>query len=125
MKKLQVAIVGALLVGAASTSFGQSAQPQSAPPQAQGRPNMLATLMQGITLTADQQAKVDSIVKKYAAQREAARAEMQSADQDTRRAKMREMMVKQSDEIKAVLTDEQKKAFEKNQADMQARMQRP
>lgn len=32
------------------------------------------------------------------------------------------MQTKQTDEVKAILTDDQKKIFEKNQADMQARM---
>jgi hypothetical protein len=36
---------------------------------------------------------------------------------------MREASGKQADELKALLTDEQKKVFEKNQADLQARMQ--
>jgi len=121
MKKLQVMLVAAALFGGASVATAQDAQPQSAPPR--GRGNMMAALMQGITLTAEQQVKVDSITKKYADQRQALMAELQGADQDTRRAKMREVMGKQSNEIKAVLTEDQKKIFEKNQSDLQARMQ--
>jgi len=120
MRKLQLVLVAAMLTGAASVSAAQDAQQQSAPPQ--GRPNMMAALMQGVTLTAEQQTKVDSIVKKYQGQRQAIR-EDQSLDQDARRAKGRELMMKQSDEIKGVLTDDQKKVFEKNITDMQARMQ--
>jgi Spy/CpxP family protein refolding chaperone len=120
MRKLQLVLVAAMLVGAASVSFAQDAQQQAAPPQ--GRPNMMATLMQGITLSAEQQPKVDAIVKKYSEERQALRQD-QSLDQDARRAKGRELMAKQSDEIKALLTDDQKKVFEKNVTDMQARMQ--
>ncbi|HEY8175335.1 MAG TPA: hypothetical protein VIF32_06580 [Gemmatimonadaceae bacterium] len=120
MRKLQLVLVAAMLVGAASVSFAQDAQQQAAPPP--GRPNMMATLMQGITLSAEQQPKVDSIVKKYSEERQALRQD-QSLDQDARRAKGRELMAKQSDEIKALLTDDQKKVFEKNLADAQARMQ--
>lgn len=120
MRKLQLVLVAAMLVGAASVSFAQDAQQQAAPPQ--GRPNMMATLMQGITLSAEQQTKVDAIVKKYSDERQALRQD-QSLDQDARRAKGRELMAKQSDEIRALLTDDQKKVFEKNVTDMQARMQ--
>jgi len=120
MRKLQLVLVAAMLAGAASISAAQDAQQQAAPPQS--RPNMMAALMQGVTLTAEQQTKVDSIVKKYQGQRQAIR-EDQSLDQDARRAKGRELMMKQSDEIKGVLTDDQKKVFEKNLTDMQARMQ--
>ena len=67
-------------------------------------------------------ARVDAIAKKYSEARQTLLQD-QSMDQDARRAKMREAMGKQSEEIKTVLTDDQKKIFEKNQADMQARMQ--
>jgi Spy/CpxP family protein refolding chaperone len=36
---------------------------------------------------------------------------------------MRKVMGKQSEEIKAVLTEDQKKIFDKNEADLRARMQ--
>ena len=119
MKKLELALVAVMLIGGVSVAAAQDAQQQAAP---QGRPNMMGALMQGITLTAEQQAKVDSVTKKYADQRASVRQD-QTLDQDARRAKSRELMTKQSDEIKALLTDDQKKVFEKNQADMQARMQ--
>ena len=120
MRKLQLVLVAAMLVCAASVSSAQGAQQQAAP--AQGRPNMMATLMQGITLSAEQQTKVDAIVKKYTDERQTLRQD-QSLDQDARRAKGRELMTKQSDEVKGLLTDDQKKVFEKNLADLQARMQ--
>jgi len=120
MRKLQLVLVAAMLAGTASVSSAQDAQQQAAPPQ--GRPNMMATLLQGITLTAEQQTKVDAIVKKFSDERQTLRQD-QSLDQDARRAKGRELMMKQSDEIKGVLTDDQKKVFEKNLTDLQARMQ--
>lgn len=119
MKKLQLVLVAALLTGTATVATGQDAQPQGG--QRQGGRG-IAALMQGITLTAEQQVKVDALVKKYQDERQALMQD-QNLDQDARRAKGREMMTKQSDEVKALLTDEQKKVFEKNQADMQARMQ--
>jgi Spy/CpxP family protein refolding chaperone len=120
MRKLQFVVIAAALMGGASLAAAQDTQQQAAPRG--GRGNMMATLMQGVALSAEQQVKVDAITKKYSEQRNALRAD-QNLDQDTRRAKGRELMGKQSDEIKSVLTDEQKKVFEKNQADMQARMQ--
>ena len=120
MKKLQVALVAALIAVAGQTATAQDPQPQGGQRGGSGR--MMAALMNGITLSADQQTKVDAITKKFADARQAAMQD-QSLDQDARRARMREAMGKQADEIKAVLTDEQKKVFEKNQADMQARMQ--
>jgi Spy/CpxP family protein refolding chaperone len=89
-----------------------------------GRPNaaqMMERMMTGITLSAEQKTKVDSIVKKYADANAALRAD-QSMDQQARRAKMGENRTKQSEEIKAVLTDDQKKVFEKNMADMASQM---
>jgi Spy/CpxP family protein refolding chaperone len=81
----------------------------------------------GITLSAEQNTKVDSIMKSYADMNAAMRAD-QSMDQQARRAKMQENRTKQMDALKSVLTDDQKKVFEKTMADMAARqqqMQRP
>ncbi|HEU4995085.1 MAG TPA: Spy/CpxP family protein refolding chaperone [Gemmatimonadaceae bacterium] len=119
MKKLKILAAAALLAGAAVTAAAQEPQAQG---QRAGGGNRMAALMQGITLTAEQQTKFDEITKKYAEARQAMMQD-QSLDQDARRAKGREAMTKQSEEIKALLTDEQKKVFEKNLADMQARMQ--
>jgi len=52
---------------------------------------------------------------------QALRAE--GGDRDAMRQKNRDLMMKQSDEIKAVLTDDQKKVFDKNMEDMRANMQ--
>jgi Spy/CpxP family protein refolding chaperone len=84
--------------------------------------NPMVAMMQGITLTAEQQTKMDVITKKYADLRTAMMADA-TLDQDARRAKGTENRTKQMEEVKAILTDEQKKVFEKNAADMQARMQ--
>lgn len=119
MKKLQVLLAALILMG--STTVVE-AQQQPAPGQRGGGRNMMARMMEGITLSAEQQAKVDSIGKVYTDAREALRAD-QSLDRDARMAKGRELMTKQRDDIKALLTDEQKKVFEKNVADMDARMQ--
>ncbi|MEX2153165.1 MAG: hypothetical protein WD825_07480 [Gemmatimonadaceae bacterium] len=119
MRKLQLVLVAAMLVGGASVAAAQEPQPQG---QRRGRPDMMAMVMQGITLTADQQTKVDTIAKKYGDQLTALRAD-QSMDRETRMAKSRDLRTKQQEEVKALLTDDQKKVFEKNVTDLQAQMQ--
>lgn len=116
MKKLHLVLAAALLMAGTSVAAAQD-QPRAGGP---GRGNMMGMLLQGITLTAEQQVKVDSINAKYGEQRRAMMQD-QSVDQETRRTKGRELMNKQSEEIKALLNDEQKKIFEKNVADMEAR----
>lgn len=122
MKKLQVVAVAAMLAVGSTVAIAQDPQPQGQGRGGPGGQNMGAMLFQGITLSAEQQTKVDSITKKYGAERMAIRQD-QSLDMDARRAKGRELMTKQNDELKALLNDEQKKIFDKNLADMQARMQ--
>ena len=117
MRKLQFVLVAAMLAGSTTVAAAQDAQQQGQRP-AGGRG--FAMLMTGITLTAEQQVKVDSIAKKYAEARTALQSE---TDMEARRAKGRELTTKQADEVKALLTDDQKKVFEKNQADAAARMQ--
>ena len=113
-------LVAALFVGSATVARAQDPQGQ-----ARGqRPNRTAMLFNGITLTPQQQTQVDSISARYQAQMRAMRDEMQNGgDRDAMRGKMREMMQKQTDEYRAVLTDDQKKIFDKNVEDMRARMQ--
>ena len=84
---------------------------------------MTAVLFKDITLTPVQQAKADSITAKYREQMQALRAA--GGDQQEMRAKNRELQEKQRDELKAILTDDQKKTFDKNFEDMrQARENR-
>jgi Skp family chaperone for outer membrane proteins len=86
-----------------------------------GRPNMAAMMLKDITLSPTQQSKVDSINAKYRDQMTALRNE--GGDRETMMQKRRDLMEKQRDEIKAVLTDDQKKVFDKNVEDMRANMQ--
>jgi len=85
------------------------------------RPNMSAMLFKDITLTPAQQAKVDSIEAKYRDQMMALRNG--GGDPAEMRQKRGELMGKQRDELKAVLTDDQKKVFDKNAEDMRQQMQ--
>ena len=89
----------------------------------QGRGRQMEMLMQGITLTDAQKASVDSIGQAY-------RAQMPPMQQGTppdsaTRAKRMEVMQKQTAAVRAVLTPEQQKVFDKNLEDMRANMGRP
>lgn len=91
---------------------------QMAPEQMMARQK--ERLFAGITLTDDQTKKVDSIMTVGMAKQRDAMATMMSGGGD--RAAMRESMQKmnteRNDAIKAVLTDDQKKKFEENLANM-------
>jgi Spy/CpxP family protein refolding chaperone len=78
-------------------------------------------LLQGITLTADQQVKVDSITAKY-------RAQMPpftpgAPPDSATRAKMRTLFGNQDEEIRALLTPDQQKVWDQNVTEMRNRMQ--
>lgn len=78
-------------------------------------------LLQGITLTAEQQAKVDSITAKYRAQMPPFTPGA-SPDSATR-AKMRTLFGNQDEEIRALLTPDQQKVWDQNVTAMRNRMQ--
>lgn len=76
-------------------------------------------LLKDITLTAAQQAKIDSIRARYSAQLPAFTPG--TRPDSATRAKMREVFQHQDDEIRGVLTADQQKAWDKNLAEMRAR----
>ena len=115
MRKLQLVLAALLLVASTTAASAQDGQRR-------GGGNRAAALLQGITLTAEQQAKIDTLSQKTMADMMALRADSSMAP-DVRRQKSGEMFNKQVEAIKALLTAEQKTVFEKNVADMQARMQ--
>jgi hypothetical protein len=102
--------------------FGVTAVAHAQDAQQQGRrPNVAAVLFKDITLSPAQQGKADSIQGKYREQMQALRSA--GGDQQEMRAKNRELQEKQRDELKAILTDDQKKVFDKNVEEMRANMQ--
>lgn len=78
-------------------------------------------LLQGITLTAEQQAKVDSITAKYSAQMPAFTPG--TPPDSATRAKMRALFGNQDEEIRALLTPDQQKVWDQNVTEMRNRMQ--
>lgn len=118
MKKVRLAMmVAAMFIGITTVAHAQD-------PQQSGRgnrPNMSAMLFKDITLSPAQQAKADSIQAKYREQMQALRNG--GGDPQEMRTKRMEMMEKQRDELKAILTDDQKKTFDKNAEEMRQQMQ--
>lgn len=80
-------------------------------------------LLRNITLSADQQQRVDSIRARYRTQMEQMR-QQSGGDRDAMRGQMRTTMEKQQAEIRDVLTPDQQRQFDQNVADMRSRMER-
>jgi len=118
------------LAAAAIALTATTAMAQGGPPQGGGQrgAQMMARMMEGITLSAAQQAKVDSIVAASRAESTKMREEMQASGGQPgpeMMEKMRAVTTKRNDAIKGVLTAEQKTQFEKNMANMPQPGQRP
>lgn len=117
MKKVRLAMMTvAMVLGV--TTVARAQEPQGS---RGNRPNMSAMLFKDITLTPAQQAKVDSIDAKYREQMQTLRNG--GGDPTEMRQKRGELMGKQRDELKALLTEDQKKVFDKNAEDMRQQMQ--
>jgi hypothetical protein len=117
MKGIRMAVLGAALVFGVTTVA--SAQGGGGGGQARGGRGGVARLMTDITVSADVQAKIDTIAAKYQAQsRELMSAAQASggAPDDATRAKMMEINTKRNAEIRALLTAEQQVIFDKNVA---------
>ena len=133
MSWIKLAVAGIALCAGASVAGAQGAPAGTTPPQGaaqggQGRPGRgMAMLMEGITLSEAQQAKLDEIAARYRAERQKLMPNgMQGGPpDDATRAKMGEMMDKQSAEVRAILTADQQKLFDVNVEKRKQAMQRP
>jgi len=116
MKAIRMAVLGAALVLGVTTVA--SAQEARGGGRGGGRGGV-ARLMTDITVSADVQAKIDTIAAKYQAENRelmaAAGASGGTLD-DATRAKMMEINTKRNAEIRALLTAEQQVVFDKNVA---------
>lgn len=126
MKVIRIATL-AIALGAGMTSLA-SAQ-GTEPNQSQGERRgggMGGMLLKDITLTDAQKDQIKTIREKYVPKqlelRKAVQATGAPPDEPTR-AKMMELQSQQSAEIRAILTADQKVVFDKNLADMKARME--
>jgi Spy/CpxP family protein refolding chaperone len=124
MKAIRIAtLAAALCVGMTSVAAAQGTEPQG---QGQGRgERMGGTLLKDINLTDAQKAQVKTIRDKYVPQLQelgkASQATGGPPDEATR-TKMMDIRAKQTAEIRAILTADQQATFDKNLADMKARM---
>ncbi|HZE09659.1 MAG TPA: Spy/CpxP family protein refolding chaperone [Gemmatimonadaceae bacterium] len=125
MKAIRIATLAvALCVGATTVA---AAQEQAPPGQGGGRQGgMGGMLLKDINLSDAQKAQIKTIRDKYVPQqmelRKAAQAVGGPPDEATR-TKMMDLQTKQAAEIRAVLTADQQTTFDKNLADMKARME--
>ena len=121
MKGIRMAVLGAALV------FGitATAEAQGGAGGARGGRGGIGRLMTDITVSADVQAKIDSVVAKYQAQQRELMAPVAGAAgdpgrmmeiPDETRAKIAELTTKRNAEIRALLTAEQQVVFDKNVA---------
>ena len=115
----------AIALCAASASIASAQRPDSA---SQGGRRMGPNLLEGITLTDQQQAQVKAIREKYAPQRmeimNAVRSSGMPPDSATR-AKLMGITEAQTMEIRAILTADQQKILDKNVVDARERAKRP
>jgi Spy/CpxP family protein refolding chaperone len=127
MKAIRIATLAAVLcVGITSVAAAQGAEP----PQGQGEMRrgggMGGMLLKDINLTDAQKAQMKTIREKYVPQqlelRKASQATGGPPDEATR-AKMMDLQNKQSAEIRAILTADQQATFDKNLAEIKARME--
>ena len=80
-------------------------------------------LLRDITLSADQQQRVDSIRSRYRTQMGQMR-QQSGGDRDAMRGQMRTLMEKQQAEIRDVLSPDQQRQFDQTVADLRASMER-
>ena len=129
MKAIRIAtLAAALCVGMTSVAAAQGTEP---PKQGQGQGEMRRGggrgewLLKDITLTDAQKDQIKTIREKYVPQqlelRKAAQAVGGPPDEATR-TKMIDLQTKQAAEIRAILTADQQVTFDKNLAEMKARM---
>jgi hypothetical protein len=113
-KIVKMAVMAAAMFAAVtSVAKAQDAQQQGAGRRGGGRgPNVVAILKDSLHVSDAVAAKADSIVKAYQAQQAPLMEAARGGDADAR-TKMADLRTKQTADIKALLTDEQKAAFDK------------
>jgi Spy/CpxP family protein refolding chaperone len=125
MTFIRIAVAGLALCATASIAGAQGheghGQAKPAGSAMQGRGHKM--LLKGITLSADQQVKLDALMAKHHTERQAA-APNGSRPDSASREKMREGMQKNYAEIREILTADQQKVFDANVEEMKQRRQK-
>lgn len=117
---ISLAVAAIVLAVAAPSAHAQGGPPQGG--MRGGGARQMEMLLKDITLDDAQKAKLDSIQQKYAKEM----PPMTPGERPTPEAMQarRELMTKQQDEIRTILTADQQKVYDKNREEMRARMQR-
>jgi len=117
--RLRLAVLATVMVAmSASVAAAQNPPPGGGMgPGQRGPGRRMQMLFNGITLTAQQQAKVDSIEAVYTPQMRALFTPGQPPD-SAARARMTELRNNEDRDLRAVLTPEQQTIFDKNVANM-------
>jgi Spy/CpxP family protein refolding chaperone len=119
MKVIRVAtLVVALCAGVTSVSAAQAPDQQG---EKAGR-RMGGRILDGITLTDAQKAQQKVIREKYAPQMMQVRKTAETTGTPPNEAKMADLRAAQIAELRAILTAEQQVIFDKNAAELKARM---
>jgi Spy/CpxP family protein refolding chaperone len=120
MKAFRIALLGLALVAGTAVAASAQAAPQQQGGNRGARPN---PQLKDITLTAEQQTKLDAVNAKYAPELKIVRDAMQGGgDRAEGMKKMNDLRAKISPEIRAILTTEQQAIYDKNTAEMKTRM---
>lgn len=116
MKKLVLLLMVALFT--ASGAFAQERQRQNSTPEDRAK-RQTETLTKELKLTDAQKDKVYKIVLKYSQPRTQQNA---NTDREKRREEFQKLFKERNDSIKTLLTDDQKKKFDKHLENTQNRM---
>jgi Spy/CpxP family protein refolding chaperone len=120
MKVIRIAVLAAALCAVASSIAAAQGQDQGQSEMRRGG----GWLLKDITLTDAQKAQIKTIRDKYVPQMMEIRKSAQAVGgpDEATRAKMMDLQTKQTAEMRAVLTTDQQVTFDKNVAEMKARM---
>ena len=126
MSFIRIAVAGLALCASASLAGAQGHEGHTQGKPAgttakQGRGHSM--LFKGITLTADQQTKLDALMATHHAERQAMTPDGTRPDSATREKRKAEME-KHYAEVRGILTAEQQKVFDANLAAMKDRRQK-
>ena len=126
MKVIRIATLAIALCAGMTSIASAQGQPEPQGQGGRGGGGMGGMLLKDITLTDAQKDQIKTIREKYLPQqmelRKAAQATGSAPDEATR-TKMMDLQTKQAADIRALLTADQQAIFDKNMADMKARME--
>jgi Spy/CpxP family protein refolding chaperone len=119
MKVIRIAtLVAVLCAGVTSVSAAQGSDQQG---EMRGR-GMGGRILEGITMTDAQKAQQKAIREKYAPEMMKLRKTAETTGTAVDEAKMAQLRAGQMADLRAILTAEQRVVFDKNAAEMKARM---